>query len=272
MTNLAKLDFVALDITGKNYLTWVVDTKIHLEAGNLEETIKEENSASSQDRAKTMIFIRRHLDEALKSKYLTDEDPLALWNAWRNRYNHKKTVILPGASEQNNKLLMKNHQSRSTGYAPFPEVNAASLEVNAASLEVNATFSDGEDRGTGKTKNHGVQFHNQFPRHNSGPSFKNVNCHKGKAYMNNASRNSEGACHRCDGNRHWARPCRTTKHLVNLYQASIKEKGVETNFLDQAKPMDIPDPVCDLLGQLNTTHLDVSDFIVEKENEVYWSD
>ncbi|XP_070664518.1 uncharacterized protein [Malus domestica] len=69
MANLAKLDFVALDITGKNYLTWVVDTKIHLDAGNLRETINEENSASSQDQAKAMIFIHRHLDEGLKSTH-----------------------------------------------------------------------------------------------------------------------------------------------------------------------------------------------------------
>ncbi|KAM2605954.1 hypothetical protein TB2_034694 [Malus domestica] len=82
MTNLAKLDFAALDITGNNYLTWVLDTKIHLEVGNLGDTIREENISSSQDRAKAMIFIRRHLDEGLKSEYLTVEDPLTLWNEW----------------------------------------------------------------------------------------------------------------------------------------------------------------------------------------------
>ncbi|KAM0975419.1 hypothetical protein COP2_018874 [Malus domestica] len=89
--------------------------------------------------------------------------------------------------------------------------------------------------------------------------------------MDNAPMNFERACHRCGGNGHWVRTCRTPKHLVDLYQAFLKEKGVEINFLDQAKPMDIPDPVCDLSGQLNTTHLDVSDFIVERGNEVYRS-
>ncbi|XP_070664441.1 uncharacterized protein [Malus domestica] len=97
MVNLAKLDFAALDITGKNYLTGVLDTKIHLEAATLGDTIREESSSSSQDRAKAMVFIRRHLDEALKSEYLTVEDPLALWKALRNRYNHQTTVILPKA-------------------------------------------------------------------------------------------------------------------------------------------------------------------------------
>ncbi|KAM1080156.1 hypothetical protein ACFX1Q_015619 [Malus domestica] len=90
MANLAKLNFVALEITRNNYLTWVVDTKIHLEARNLGETIKEENNASSQDRANAMIFIRCHLDEELKSEYLTVEDPLALWKALRNKYNLQK--------------------------------------------------------------------------------------------------------------------------------------------------------------------------------------
>ncbi|XP_048443398.1 uncharacterized protein LOC125478809 [Pyrus x bretschneideri] len=94
MANLAELDFVALDIIGKNYLTWVLDTKIHLQAGNLGDIIREENISSSQDRAKTMIFIHRHLDEGLKSEYLMVEDPLALWKALRNKYNHQTRVIL----------------------------------------------------------------------------------------------------------------------------------------------------------------------------------
>ena len=59
---------------------------------------------------------------------------------------------------------------------------------------------------------------------------------------------------------------------MDLYQASLKEKGVETNFLDHARPMDILDPVLNLSGQLNTTHLDALDFIVEMGNETYRSD
>ena len=32
---------------------------------------------------------------------------------------------------------------------------------------------------------------------------------------------------------HWSRTCRMTKHLVDLYQASVKGKGkqIETNFI-----------------------------------------
>ncbi|CAN6579215.1 unnamed protein product [Malus baccata var. baccata] len=312
MTILANLDFVALYITMKNYLTWVLDTKIHLEAGNLGDTIREENNSSSQDQVKAMIFIHRHLDEGPKSEYLTVEDPLALWKALRNRYNYQTTVILPRAhyewthlriqdfksvaeynstlfiitsqmklcgdtiteedmlektfsifhvfnmllqqqyrargfteynqliyvllvDEQNNELLMKNHQSQPTGFAPFPEMNALSLKVNATSSggdNHKRGRSHKQDRWNKKGNNHGDQSHNQIPRQNSSPSFKNGNRHKGKARINNAPRNSDGVCHRCGDDRHWARTYRTPKHLVDLYQASLKEKGVETNFLN----------------------------------------
>ncbi|CAN6689031.1 unnamed protein product [Malus baccata var. baccata] len=295
-----------------------------------------------------MIFIRRHLDEGLKSEYLTVKDPLALSKALRNIYNHQTTMILPRARyewthlriqdfksvaeynsalfritsqmklcgdtiteedmlektfstfhasnvllqqqykaqgfteynqlisvllvvEQNNEILMKNYQSRPTGSARFLEVNDASAT---------SFGGDNHKRGRGhkqgrwnrKGKNHGGQSHNQVPKKNSSLSFKNRNRHKGKACMNNSPRNSNEACHRCGGDGHWMRTCCIPKHLVDLYQASLKEKGVETNFLDQAKPMDIPNPVCDLSGHLNTTHLDVSDFIMERGNEVHRSD
>ncbi|XP_068304206.1 uncharacterized protein [Pyrus communis] len=114
MANLAKLDFAALDITGKNYLTWVLDTKIHLEAGNLGHTIREENNSSSQDWAKAMILIRRHLDKGLKHEYLTVEDPLALWKALRNRYNHQTKMKLCGHTITEEDMLEKTF---STFYA-----------------------------------------------------------------------------------------------------------------------------------------------------------
>ena len=37
MSKLIKLKFVALDILGNNFLSWILDTKIHLEAMNFDE-------------------------------------------------------------------------------------------------------------------------------------------------------------------------------------------------------------------------------------------
>lgn len=46
MSNLAKLEFVTLNILGKNYLYWVLDVEIYLDAMNLGKTIKRGNDTS----------------------------------------------------------------------------------------------------------------------------------------------------------------------------------------------------------------------------------
>ena len=66
MLNITKLEFVTLDILGKNYLSWIIDAKIHLDAMNLGAMIKEGNQASLQDCPNTLIFLRHHLHEGLK--------------------------------------------------------------------------------------------------------------------------------------------------------------------------------------------------------------
>ena len=56
---------------------------------------------------------------------------------------------------------------------------------------------------------------------------------------------------------HWSRTFRTLKHFVDLYQASIKEKGkeVEMNFIDSG-------------GQVDLTHLDVSEFFENPKGKI----
>ena len=89
MSNLIKLEFVALDISGKNYLSWILDAEIHLTSMNLGETIKREMKVH-QDCAKVLIFLRHHLHEDLKNEYLTVKDPFPLWNNLKDRFDHKK--------------------------------------------------------------------------------------------------------------------------------------------------------------------------------------
>nr|GEU55714.1 hypothetical protein [Tanacetum cinerariifolium] len=90
LSNLAKIEFLALDITGKNYLSWVLDAGIHLNVNGIEDTIKEGNKTSVQDKAKAMIFLIHHLHKALKTEYLIVKDPFMLWNNLKDRYDHKK--------------------------------------------------------------------------------------------------------------------------------------------------------------------------------------
>ena len=57
----------------------------------------------------------------------------------------------------------------------------------------------------------------------------------------------ETECYRCGMKGHWSRTCRTAKHLVDLYQASMKgkDKQIETNFIDGKNTMDPDDPFFD---------------------------
>ena len=97
MSKIESLNFIALDISGKYYLSWILDVEINLETANLGETIKEGNQMSLQDRAKALIFLRHHLHEDLEIEYLTVKDPLILWTELNKRFDHQKTVILPKA-------------------------------------------------------------------------------------------------------------------------------------------------------------------------------
>ncbi|KAL4272266.1 hypothetical protein GQ457_13G007980 [Hibiscus cannabinus] len=239
MTNLAKIKFAALDISGKNYLSWILDAEIHLDANGLGNIIKEGNAESAQNKAKAMILLRRHLHEGLKVEYLTVKDPLILWNNLKERYDHQKTVILPKArydwlhlrlqdfksvseynsamfritsqlklcgqkitdedmlektystfhannvvlqtqyrekgfkkyseliscllvAEQNNELLMKNHEYRPTGSAPFPEVNATFYSERGKSHTHNRGHGRGRGHTHGRRRGRGGHFKNNY--------------------------------------------------------------------------------------------------------------
>ena len=85
MSNFTELEFEVLDITRKNYLSWILNIEIHLATQGLGDTIKEGNKESESNRAKSIIFLRCHLHERLKTIYLTVKDPLELWKNLKKR-------------------------------------------------------------------------------------------------------------------------------------------------------------------------------------------
>ncbi|KAL0715650.1 hypothetical protein Bca4012_064972 [Brassica carinata] len=152
-------------------------------------------------------------------------------------------------AEQNNHLMLLNHQARPTGAAPFPEANVASSYDNWR----------GRGRGRGRNQNHGRG-------RGRGRRFRLYDKRNNKDFHGNErgrddKRQTEKVCYICGMKGHWVRSCRTPKHLVDLYRESQKgkEKEGETNFIS-----DEPGP--SFHGLNNDTHLDVSDFLVEPEN------
>ena len=74
----------------------------------------------------------------------------------------------------------------------------------------------------------------------------------GKYIKNTPSKGHENNCNRCDMKSHWSCTYRTPKHLVDLYQASIKEKGkyIKMNFTDENR-LDLTYNDTDFFGYLS---------------------
>ncbi|XP_061993718.1 uncharacterized protein LOC133711624 [Rosa rugosa] len=119
MSNLNKLDFVALEVSGRNYLKWTQDVKLHLTANKMRSTINVDNIAPEDMKARAMIFIRKHMEEALKVKYLAEEDPRSLWVALEERFNHQRTIYLPEA----------RHDWQNIRFQDFKTVNEYNFEI-----------------------------------------------------------------------------------------------------------------------------------------------
>ena len=109
-------------------------------------------------------------------------------------------------AEQNNELLMKNHEARPTGSAPCPEVNVTAYQPH--------NQIQGRGRGCGRGRS--CRFGNR-----SGHS-KNPSRH---LKWESNEKKDQG-----DSN----------KHFVDLYKESLKrnEKRVETNFITECGTFD----------------------------------
>ena len=58
----------------------------------------------------------------------------------------------------------------------------------------------------------------------------------------------------------WTRACYTPKHLVELYQESLKKKNIETHFAYEDGDSDY--------GHMDTTHLDIGDFFSKPDGSI----
>ncbi|XP_013630015.1 PREDICTED: uncharacterized protein LOC106335892 [Brassica oleracea var. oleracea] len=97
---MENLQFPALDITGTNYISWVKNVELHLESLGLSDIVKENNTSTPQEKAKSVIFLRRHLDESIIYDYANMRDPKELWKSLKDRFDHQKDITLPLARDE----------------------------------------------------------------------------------------------------------------------------------------------------------------------------
>ena len=93
---------------------------------------------------------------------------------------------------------------------------------------------------------------------------------------------NDNACNHCGLTGHWSRTCRTPKHFVELYQASIKSKGkkVESHSIENIKDIETNNalilhtaPINEVsLAPVEAKSLEISDFLEDQliQNPEWW--
>ena len=110
---------------------------MHLESLGLAETIKEKSTMSTQEKAKAMIFLRKHLDEGLKYEYLNVKNPCVLWKDLKDRFDHQKEVILPTINDEWNNLRFQD-------YKKVSDYNSAMFRIVSQMKFCGRNITDGE--------------------------------------------------------------------------------------------------------------------------------
>ncbi|KAK6141942.1 hypothetical protein DH2020_024315 [Rehmannia glutinosa] len=137
------------------------------------------------------------------------------------------------STEKTNELLLRNHDLRPSGFNAVPEAHVNSGRGGARFR------GRGGRRGRGRGGPHenthrfdsgGRNYYNQDNYHYSRQN--NYNAKQGHQNQSNRDkekihmeRSGDDLCHRCGMTGHWAKTCRTARHLVKLYQESKKNKG-----------------------------------------------
>ncbi|XP_049369493.1 uncharacterized protein LOC125834388 [Solanum verrucosum] len=169
-------------------------------------------------------------------------------------------------AERHNDLLIKNHQSWPVGSMPLPEVNQENYHQRERCR--------GSYRGRGSGHGRGRKINYKYDVRLA-PKNDQQYKRKGERQEVIQKKISESVCHRCGSMGHWSRTCRSSKHLVQLYQASLKKgnNNPEANFISE----DNVEPIhkmnnnaeANFISEDNVEpmHLDVADFFVFPEGK-----
>ncbi|KAK2390680.1 hypothetical protein QL285_064199 [Trifolium repens] len=163
-------------------------------------------------------------------------------------------------AEQNNELLIKNHQLRPTGTIAYPEINATTFNqgrggYNRPKKRGSHSHFGGHGRGKYHGRNHFRGRGRGYVNNYRPPIYEQNNKNhqgKGKYIQEGPSRNRDNFCFRCGKKGHWSKTCRTPEHLCKRYMVSVEENGVNFNEIEPNN---------------DTAYLEAADFI-EGENEM----
>ncbi|KAM1926869.1 hypothetical protein ACFX13_033987 [Malus domestica] len=283
MSNLNKLDFTALEVSGRNYLKWVQDVKLHLTAKNLRPAIEEatDKPVGEAEKATAMIFIRRHIHDALQTEYLAEEDPRALWVALADLCRIRSLLKFCNETLTEEDLLEKTYstfsasnivlqqQYRAQKFTKFSDLISVLLlaekqnqllmknhqaRPTGATAVPEAHYSTNQHPKRQKRRGKGGQKPSHQGQQSQGPSKggnkaqKRPNLAPKAPNFKNKGKApatmNDDMCYRCGSKDHWSRICRAPKKVVDAYHS--RRTKFESNFLQVDEP--------------ETTKMEVSDF------------
>ena len=132
-------------------------------------------------------------------------------------------------AEANNELLLKNSEMRPPGTAPLPDISKLVIEPKKESNLVQHNDHPGPNRGRSQGRGRGsFKAHGRGRGRGTTPGFS-----RGRGRGRSVSFKPQikaDRCHRCGMGNHWAKNCRTPKHLCELYMESLK-RNPEANMV-----------------------------------------
>ncbi|XP_051151846.1 uncharacterized protein LOC127265873 [Andrographis paniculata] len=207
----------------------------------LQDPVKEDNSVMFK-----ITLQLRHCGENISESDMMEKtfsifhaSNMVLQQQYRERgfqkYSELITFFL--LAEQNNELLLKNHESRPTGANPFSEANAIQpanpVRGRGQVRNQRIDHDQNDNRKRGQTN---IYIHNNYqnkPRYVPNRCYNDRRPYRPQQRFNTGrNRNNDEECTRCGIKGHWAHICRTVSHLAELYRASKEMQGrvaAETN-------------------------------------------
>ncbi|KAF8100795.1 hypothetical protein N665_0217s0022 [Sinapis alba] len=140
--------------------------------------------------------------------------------------------VVKQLQKQNNELLMINSEKRPPGSTPLPEAHTVT-ETDPEAKHVHHGKPSGRGRGGWRGCGRGSNGRGQDNQQNQGRSFgRGHGRGRGSSFKpQHTNAPTKSVCHKCGMTNHWAKTCRTPKHLVELYQESIKRKKPEAHMV-----------------------------------------
>jgi len=66
---------------------------------------------TEKNKYEALYIIRNHIHPDLKSEYRMEENPRALWNNLKHRYEQQNVIVLPEASHEWNYMLLEDFKT-----------------------------------------------------------------------------------------------------------------------------------------------------------------